>query len=77
MNFCKSDQQITVRNQKKTRMVLQDINILIKKILVGFILVLVPLALIFGALWFTQKTLTPNTANDEANSSQIQTSLNR
>ena len=58
-------------------MVLQDINILIKKILVGFILVLVPLALIFGALWFTQKTLTPNNAHSEIDSSQIQTSLNK
>ncbi|MEX6690207.1 hypothetical protein QTN47_22040 [Danxiaibacter flavus] len=57
-------------------MVLQDFNILIKKILVGFILVLVPLALIFGALWLTQKTLTP-TKNSEPDSSQIQTSLNR
>ncbi len=58
-------------------MVLQDINILIKKILVGFILVLVPLALIFGALWLTQKTLTLNTAKSENDSSQIQTSLNK
>ena len=53
---------------------LDDFTILIKKILVGFILVLVPLALIFGALWFTQKVLTPRASNTDTATSQTKIS---
>ncbi|WPU96259.1 hypothetical protein SNE25_12095 [Mucilaginibacter sabulilitoris] len=38
-------------------MTLSDVNILIKKILVGIIVTIVPFAIIFGGLWFTPKLL--------------------
>lgn len=38
-------------------MTLSDVNILVKKILVGIIVTIVPFAIIFTGLWFTPKLL--------------------
>lgn len=50
-------------------MTLSDVNLVVKKILVGIIVTLVPFAIVVGGLWLTQKLLNdhPNTKTEKVN----------
>jgi hypothetical protein len=41
-------------------MTLSDITLLVKKILIGIMVTLVPFFILFGGLWLTQKLLSEN-----------------
>lgn len=42
---------------KEYRMTLSDVTLLLKKIVVGIIVTLIPFLILFGGLWLTQKLL--------------------
>jgi uncharacterized protein YneF (UPF0154 family) len=53
-------------------MTLSDVNLVVKKILVGIVVTLVPFAIVVGGLWLTRKLLNdhPNTKTEKVNLSQ-------
>lgn len=50
-------------------MTLSDVNLVVKKILVGIVVTLVPFAIVVGGLWLTQKLLNdhPNVKTEKVN----------
>jgi hypothetical protein len=50
-------------------MTLSDVNLVVKKILVGIVVTLVPFAIVVGGLWLTQKLLNdhPNAKTEKVN----------
>jgi uncharacterized membrane protein len=52
-------------------MTLTDVNILVKKILVGIIVTIVPFALIFGGLWLTPKLLSKTNKTKSPDTAKI------
>lgn len=51
-------------------MTLSDVNILIKKILVGIAITVIPFLIIFGGLWLTQRILTPGPQAQQTSTNQ-------
>ena len=52
-------------------MTLSDVSLIVKKVLVGIIVTVVPFVIIVGGLWFTQHALTTH----DAKKASVQTTL--